>query len=261
VDPKPKQVSIRIELTVADRTIEAEAGIPDVPIRTTDLLPILRSFSDGLIGISSAIVEEQDKRVSCRAGCGACCRQLVPISEPEAWAIAELVEAMPPERKAAVLGRFQQTLKQLEESGLLAPLTDRTSLKSLEARRKIGVDYFGLGTACPFLENESCSIYDERPMSCREYLVTSPAEKCKNPGPGIIEIVPLTRKFSETLYVFGDGVGRETTRWVPLILALDWVGHQKVPAPLFQGPQLFKNFVAVLTEPESGGALPGSLDR
>ena len=37
-------------------------------------------------------------RVSCRAGCGACCRQLVPIAEAEARRIRDLVEAMPEPR-------------------------------------------------------------------------------------------------------------------------------------------------------------------
>jgi Fe-S-cluster containining protein len=34
---------------------------------------------------------------------------------------------------------------------------------------------------CPFLEDESCSIHPDRPLVCREYLVTSPAELCAGP--------------------------------------------------------------------------------
>ena len=34
---------------------------------------------------------------------------------------------------------------------------------------------------CPFLEEESCSIHPDRPLVCREYLVTSPAELCAGP--------------------------------------------------------------------------------
>ena len=40
--------------------------------------------------------------------------------------------------------------------------------------RILGREYFQLGIPCPFLEEESCSIYHDRPITCREYLVTSP---------------------------------------------------------------------------------------
>ncbi len=56
----------------------------------------------------------------------------------------------------------------------------RTKTPSRSARR-----YFHLGIACPFLEDESCSIHADRPISCREYLVTSPAVNCADPKPGI----------------------------------------------------------------------------
>ena len=38
-----------------------------------------------------------------------------------------------------------------------------------------------MGVPCPFLEDESCSIHPERPLVCREYLVTSPAALCAGP--------------------------------------------------------------------------------
>ena len=50
-------------------------------------------------------------------------------------------------------------------------------------------------------------------LTCREYLVTSPAVRCWDPRPGSIEPVPVPLKLSTLLYCcFGDGIGNQTTR-------------------------------------------------
>jgi Fe-S-cluster containining protein len=169
---------------------------------------------------------------------------LVPVSEAEAIYLAELVEQMPPETRAVVRARFSEALTALGE-GLVDRLRDTASLKTMESRREVGAEYFARGVACPFLEAESCSIHRHRPAACREYLVTSPAENCRRPGPDTIEMVRLPLKPSVILYCFGDGIGNETTRWVPLALALDWAEAQKEkPQPTYNAPQMFRNFIA-----------------
>jgi hypothetical protein len=97
---------------------------------------------------------------------------------------------------------------------------------------------------CPFLVEESCSIYEHRPLSCREYLVSSPAEHCKRPSPETISMVPVPVKLSEILYCCGDGAGYDRTRWVPLVLALEWAAaHADVPQPRWPAPALFENIL------------------
>jgi Fe-S-cluster containining protein len=247
-EPPGKAVEFNIKLAAGEHTIEASARIPDRPLRVTDLLPILLSFDEAVIGLAASQVERQGKQVPCRAGCAACCRQLTPIGESEAYYLAELVDSMPVERQQVVRERFRKTLAALEERQILARLRRPWELKALEDRRKIGTEYFALGIPCPFLEEERCSIHPHRPMCCREYLVTSPAVNCRTPGPETIQKVPLPVKFSEILYTFGDGVGRQATRWLPLVLALEWVAERKKELPpAFPGPQLFRNFLSLIS--------------
>ena len=54
-----------------------------------------------LQGLVNAVVEaaEMGKAISCRKGCGACCRQLVPVSRTEGERLLQVVEAMPAERR------------------------------------------------------------------------------------------------------------------------------------------------------------------
>ena len=59
------------------------------------LLPICQQMTHAVVKMSVDTIESDGEAISCKAGCGACCRQAVPISEVEAYQIAELVDAMP----------------------------------------------------------------------------------------------------------------------------------------------------------------------
>ncbi len=244
-----------LEFTASGRTIQASVSVPKADLRTADLLPILFSFSNALVALAADAAQEAGKPVSCGAGCGACCRQLVPVSEPEALYIAELVQALPHDRAAHVRERFHAALEGLG-SALRDRLRDAGSLKTLDERRELGLEYFRAGVPCPFLENESCSIYEHRPLSCREYLVSSPAGNCKHPSAETIAMVPVPAKLSEILYCFGDGAGNDRTRWVPLVLALEWAASRTVDEPRRPATRLFENFLRAVGPGEQPPAQP-----
>jgi Fe-S-cluster containining protein len=179
-------MGFKLELTLCDRTIEAEVPIPNQKMRVADLLPVLLSFDEAVVGMAADKAESEGRKISCREGCGACCRQLVPISEAEAVYLAELVAAMPAERQTRVRERFREALAALGEP-LVERLRDTGQFKDLAARRVLGEEYFHRGVACPFLEDERCSIYPHRPMPCRFGPWTSPSNSrrsCTNSGMG-----------------------------------------------------------------------------
>lgn len=216
------QVRVRIALKVWDDEVELEMILPAGPTRLEPLLPVFQKLADGLVDMGVARAEAEGRAVSCRKGCGACCRQLVPIGEDEARRIGRLVEEMPEPRRAEVRARFARARERLAEAGLLAKLEDRQGFADAEFA-PFGLAYFHLGVACPFLEEESCSIHPDRPIACREYLVTSPAALCADPKPGAIEQVELPGKVwtSVARSAPGGRAGRFVP-WVPLVLAPDW---------------------------------------
>ena len=65
------------------------------PIALKEMLPLFFSFADAVMSTAANGVEQSGEKISCKKGCGACCRQLVPISETEAHWIAELVDRLP----------------------------------------------------------------------------------------------------------------------------------------------------------------------
>jgi Fe-S-cluster containining protein len=161
----------------------------------------------------------EGRAISCCKGCGVCCRQLVPLSAPEAWMIADVVASMPEARRRIVYERFVAAARRLEENGFRERLMQPRETD--EELMKMGSDYFMLGIACPFLEDESCSIYADRPIACREYLVCSPAENCRDPMPGNIEGIQVPAQVSHALAALGHSTA-PARPWVPFILALEW---------------------------------------
>ena len=218
--------------------------MPSEPVRVADLLPVLHSCDDAVI---AAAVDANGRPVSCRAGCGACCRQLVPIAEVEAIALGEWVAELPEAEQAAVRERFAQAIAAIASRGMLGRLREADAIQDVEQRRRLGLEYFHIGVPCPFLVNESCGIYERRPMKCREYLVTSPAEHCATPEPEGINMAHLPVSLFNVLANFRKSSG-EAVRWVPLVLALEWYegnkdrGEEKAP-----GVELLREFLMGFT--------------
>ena len=113
-----------------------------------------------------------------------------------------------------------------------------------------GLEYFHQGIPCPFLENESCSIHEERPISCREYLVTSPAEHCAKPKAGTVQCVPLGATVSKAVKSLGGKPSGRILPWVPLILADEWAESHEEEA-MRPAPELLRTFLERLGDQQS----------
>lgn len=194
------------------------------------LLPFAQQLTNELTSLSIAQVESEGKRISCQMGCGACCRQLVAISLVEAQDLARVVSEMPAERQAVIRERFAQGIAKLEAAGLLDPAEPRGSRDLIDTEPgstqssipRIAKKYFEQGMACPFLENESCGIYSDRPLVCREYHVTSPAERCAKIYQIGVDPVPVACHTGEHLARTAHAVAGLPEKMIPLLLALEW---------------------------------------
>jgi Fe-S-cluster containining protein len=241
-----EMVDAVVELTVADATIRARLTVPAGPTLTSELLPACRELSGALVAIAADQVRERGETVSCRAGCAACCRHVVPLSEPEARALVALVERMDEPRRTEVMSRFEAGRKRLEESCLPVKLDEVCD--SMDDVQRYAVEYLRLGIPCPFLENENCSIYPDRPLICREYLVTSPAANCARPSADTIRMVPMPARISAALIRVGLAPEEKRTRWVPLLFAPEWVAGHPVEQCELTGPELLEQLFANLGE-------------
>ena len=245
-DARAETITANVALNLSGTPLRAEITVPTHVFELRQLLPTVRSLSEAIIGEAVKADVAKGFSVSCRSGCGACCRQLVPISEVEARLIRDMVEGWPEPRRTRVLARFAEARRRLEEAGLLERLQHCETVSDDELV-PVALDYFTQGIPCPFLEDESCSIYEERPVVCREYLVTSPAENCTRPTPESVRRVTLAAKVSTALTRMGRDPATELTRWVPLILAMEWAEEHPDDLPQRSGPEWLREFFQRLT--------------
>lgn len=223
-------------------SIEMDFEAPTAFVPVDSLIPLARALVGNLVDLSVSEAEAQGRTISCRAGCGACCRQLVPISEPEARAVHDLIESMPGPRREEVRERFDQARERLRDAGLLDALEHPETLNQ-ESRRQIGLDYFREKIACPFLEDESCSIHPERPIVCREYLVTSPAERCAAPRNDVEGLHLPASVWTSLARLDPVPEGAVSLRWVPLVLAPFWAESHPGPPTTGRGTDLIRGLI------------------
>jgi Fe-S-cluster containining protein len=220
--------TLRIELTVLGQPVAVEHAAPEGRARVDELLPFLYAVDNAVIGAAVANVEAEGKTVSCCKGCSACCRaQPVPVTPPEAFAIARLVDAMPEPRRTEVRERFADRVAKLKAAGLFDLFLRIVPISDKQQARDAATAYFRLGLVCPFLEDDACSIHPDRPFVCRQYLVTSPAALCSDPLTNPVEVVPIpVGPAGALLRATEPGAGRPQLT-VPLVLALEYAGRHR----------------------------------
>src|SRR6266436_3635825 len=154
------QFTATLRLTIGDLKVVHPITVPSAAGPATEIVPALQGLVNAVVAAA-----ESGKTISCRKGCGACCRQLVPISHTEGERLVALVDAMPEPRRAAVLARFVDAAAALERAGLSAVLLDpakhagKSDHDCSQSDRELSITYFAQRIACPFLEEESCSIH------------------------------------------------------------------------------------------------------
>jgi Fe-S-cluster containining protein len=242
------------ELVIAGRKVRLEMPVSAGPTRLAELLPLFRSMTDAFVAVSVENAHAEGLKVSCQKGCGACCRQLVPIAEIEAQRLREVVEAMPEPRRSTILARFEDARHRLARAGLLEKLRQPRQFQDEEVI-PFGLDYFQQGIACPFLEEESCSIYAERPLACREYLVVTPAEHCAAPTVESVSCVKLVLRTARAVRGLNAAHSAQGMPWVALILALEWADAHPDESSPQPGPAWVREAFSRLTGhavPEAG---------
>lgn len=235
-----ERFEIALNTSAGQLTTAVEVPTGFVPI--TAIVPLMRRLGEEAQALEEARTLESGKTISCKKGCAACCRMMVPLSPPEAFALREFVHSLPAERQQRIAVRLAQSKSLLLAHGLwhrLLELGETTQPPDDDALEPINRDYYALRTPCPFLEDEACSIYEERPAACRELLVTSPAEWCQDLVKNPVEQIPVPVRIGPALGLLWGELTTTPARLIPLPIALDWAErHQGENQATWQGTQL-----------------------
>lgn len=243
-------VTGNISLSLDGRQIDLQMTVPAKPVKARRLLPIFRQITDQFLALSESETEAAGEKISCAKGCAACCRQLIPVAEIEAHQFAETVEDFPEPRRSEIKLRFEKAWRHFAEIDWFGRLAEFGG-KSNKDRQEVALDYFYENVSCPFLENETCLIHEERPLGCREYLVTSPAENCWHPTAETVKLMPLPVKPANAVRNISNSENlKGAVNFVPLVLALEWSRRNPDNLPEKTGPEWMADFFRSLTKKE-----------
>jgi Fe-S-cluster containining protein len=245
---------------VLDQSTLVEADVETGQTQLGALLGLAHELTRA--GFDAARIQSmlEGKPMSCTEGCGHCCRrQLVTLAPVEALALAALVDAMPAERQEEVRLRFQAALDRMVEIGIrpadaakgehrLVGLDPKSPAKSAMAQ------YAAAEIPCPFLENERCSIYADRPIFCREHAVSSAPSLCAN-GSDQVAPLPVPLAVFDALLSLGAEFGTAPRESIPLPAALEWAAvHRDTLSATHDAEQMFHALVKRM-QPEQDSAL------
>jgi Fe-S-cluster containining protein len=244
-NPHSRVALMAVNLTDPEGTVRGKVQVDTGPMRLAELVPTAFELTNVLTGRANKREEKAGRTISCAKGCAACCRQMVPVSPPEAFFLMDLIESLQPEQQAEVIQRFGLVVSELERHNLVDELLDPqvTDDSRLEIARK----YWGLQMPCPFLVNEACSIHPSRPVACREFNVTTPAEWCSEPYDHEVAKVPMPFPLSLPLARLTAQLTESKPTLIPLTLVPRWTAdHAELGQQTWPGLDLFKRFISLM---------------
>jgi Fe-S-cluster containining protein len=139
----------------------------------TYVVNFVANMQRGVDDISQA-ARDQGAHFDCKAGCSHCCNVRVEALEPEIFQIVHQLRQL-------TADALQKTISTLQEY-----------ISSIQ-----GVSVMEHHMACPFLQQNLCSIYQVRPARCRR-AHSFDVDKCATPGADIPESLEVSLK-SEVL--------------------------------------------------------------
>jgi Fe-S-cluster containining protein len=241
-----------IRIPAVDGSFAMDVHVPPGPTRLQDIVPLAQNIARVQGERSIASERKAGREISCKAACGACCRQLVPISAPEAFRLADHILGLGDDLRDDFLARVDAVESAIVAAGLMRELEGLTAGEPVGDARSLASRYFEKNIACPFLVDERCAVYPERPLVCRDYLVTSPAESCATPGKNRIRIVPVPPGLSAPLSRVAASLLRGEPAMITLSIAMRWVdAHAEWGFKEWPGRDVMRALLKELGVPEA----------
>lgn len=217
------------QLTARRGYIDGSERFPrklDVADARTIAADIHRSVDNGTAK-RAELAAEQGHPVACRAGCSACCRQLVMIWAAEAELIAAWLDE--PAQEATRLAFLEAYPRWRDDSAAAIKLVlERTAANDAKGQFAALVDHWRKGVMCAFNHDGTCSIYPVRPSLCRHAHALDTSERCvpdETTGSAAmsLQFVPLEqfmKKTKELSMAMHHALGRPRKRSEPLCTAV-----------------------------------------
>ena len=249
-----------LKLDIGGEHFELNLTIPAAPVKPRRMLPVFQMLTNQIVARGIERANEEGKAISCKAACGACCRQPLLISEAEVFDLADLIESMPFERRTSIKQLFREGREYFEKLDWFNRFDAMSERAKAGPSDELGREFVALlseyiaqRVACPFLEDESCSIYEDRPLICREYLVTSPAENCSAPRPDNTAKLPISGSAARAFGLLVKTENSAKPSSLLLIRLLEFAEMHTDRSMERIGPEWTDDFLRLLTDRKDPG--------
>ena len=72
----PSTMTGTFRIKVAGESLDITVTVPTKPVKPYRMLPVFQAMANTLVDSAERAAEQAGERISCKKGCGACCRQV-----------------------------------------------------------------------------------------------------------------------------------------------------------------------------------------
>jgi len=241
---------MELKLDIFGKFLHICIGAKDKPAKLSDLVPLARLLSTKIISLTREHIINKGDIIACRPCCSQCCRYLVPLAVPEAMRLTEEVSAMAKSERKFVHESSLLAAKYIVEATpkhFIEKFTNTKPKMTLKLK-DISDWYRQMNLPCLFLLNGLCTIYEQRPIACREHLVIGSASVCEADGANQAQLVQMPISILEALAQLTSELEQTTIEAVILPFAVIWCRENpEYFKHTWPASQLVGRFINILT--------------
>ncbi|HUS73102.1 MAG TPA: YkgJ family cysteine cluster protein [Sedimentisphaerales bacterium] len=216
---------IGLELDILGKELNFHIDVGKGQARLADIVPLARTICTEITNVVVENIHGDGGHIPCCEGCAACCGPyLVPLSVPEVLRLKDEISAAQEHQRQsmfrACLLSAQRILSQEPPKSLMSQTAESSKVSSAELDL-VSSWYASLKLTCPFLYNNVCTIYEQRPLACREHFVKGSADACEGEC-STAEVVEMPVQLPNALAQLAGELEGTSVEAVILPLALVW---------------------------------------
>jgi len=216
---------IGLELDIFGRRLDFYiAALGDA--RLADIVPAARVICDKITGTATEQIRVQGASIPCHKACPACCSYLVSLSVPEVLCFGQEIfhkQKYQLNTLRTYLHAARRIIRHRPPNHV--PESSSGSSNNPSELNALANWYAGLNLTCPFLHNNQCTIYEQRPFVCREHFVTGSADGCRR-NSGEAQVIEMPVQMGNVLCRLSEKLC-DTSDAVMMPLALAWCDVNK----------------------------------
>lgn len=227
----PNREFVDISIPAADFSLDVTLSYADKSVRLSELVHICRQLADMIV---EKVIQHRQQTASptaCKKGCSHCCHYMIPLSSAEAFRLDEEIQALPRDRKRKAIRSMLVAARRVLEYRVPKLVAEGHSEELQTPNLLVISDWFNsLHLPCPFLTDNSCRIYANRPIACREHLATGNPFGCKTTSKKIASVVEMPISIAEVLNEVSNRLEGTESESVILPVAIVWCNENTIRA-------------------------------